>query len=388
MKLTACLLGAALLANAPASPSPSGDAAFRRGDFAVAGAAYAAALAARPDDVDALVGLGTVRLYGGNLAAARSTLMKAAALAPSDARIAERLRSIARVESRPGDLRVTMDRSEVDVPFVVTDPLPMIRARIDGHDATLVIDTGATTIALSAAAARRFGIALHPAGQGVFAGGRTAAISAGRIDTVSFSGASVRGVPAGGLPAGMPTSLGGHDYDGVIGTTLLRQFLSTLDYPGARLILRPRADSARFEAAAAAHDDAIVPMWLVPDHFIFARARVDDAYDALFSIDTGGAGIGITLTKDALDAAGIEPDATKAVAGVGGGGAVRIVPFTAASVSLGTFSRRDVAGVYSPGGDPYGIFPFAVAGALTHGFFRSAALTFDFDAMELVVASR
>src|SRR5579875_2042114 len=124
MNVIACLLGAALLANAPASPSPSGDAAFRRGDFAAAGAAYAAALAARPDDVDALVGLGTVRLYGGNLAAARSTLMKAAALAPSDARIAERLRSIARVESRPGDLLVTMDRSEVDVPFVVTDPLP------------------------------------------------------------------------------------------------------------------------------------------------------------------------------------------------------------------------------------------------------------------------
>jgi hypothetical protein len=186
----------------------------------------------------------------------------------------------------------------------------------------------------------------------------------------------------------MPTSLAGHAYDGIIGTTLLRQFLSTLDYRRGRLVLRPRSASNHFEAAAAAHGDAIVPMWLVPDHFIFARAGVNGTFEGLFSIDTGGAGMGVSLTKDALDAAHITPDESKAFSGVGGGGTVEVVPFTATSVALGTYERHDIRGVYSPAGDPYRIFPFAVAGALSHDFFRTSSVTFDFDAMKLVVGAQ
>ncbi|MGB8520110.1 MAG: hypothetical protein WCD38_08085 [Candidatus Tumulicola sp.] len=102
-------------------------------------------------------------------------------------------------------------------------------------------------------------------------------------------------------------------------------------------------------------------------------------------MDTGGAGVGITLTAAALAAAKIVPDASKASSGIGGGGTVRVVPFDAATVSLGSFARRDVPGLYTPAGDPYGRFPFTVAGAISHDFFRTSALTFDFSAMKLVV---
>jgi hypothetical protein len=128
-------------------------------------------------------------------------------------------------------------------------------------------------------------------------------------------------------------------------------------------------------------------MWLVPDHFVFGRAQVNKTFDGLFSIDTGGAGIGMMLTKATLAATHITPDQSKASSGFGGGGDVRVLPFTAASVSLGSFTRYNVEGLYTPAGDPYGRFPFTVAGALSHEFFRKAALTFDFRAMKLVVSS-
>ncbi|MGB8520109.1 MAG: hypothetical protein WCD38_08080 [Candidatus Tumulicola sp.] len=80
------------------------------------------------------------------------------------------------------------------------------------------------------------------------------------------------GRPATGRGA---ANLDGHPFDGIIGAALLRQFLSTLDYRNGRLILRPRSASNEFEAASRAANATIVPMWLVPDHFIFARAAVN-----------------------------------------------------------------------------------------------------------------
>jgi hypothetical protein len=49
--------------------------------------------------------------------------------------------------------------------------------------------------------------------------------------------------------------------------------------------------------------------------------------------------------------------------------------------------RHAVPGLYFPNGDQYGIFPFKVAGTLSHEFFRGTALTFDFTSMQLVVES-
>lgn len=386
MNLASWLLAAALIAQASA-PSAAGDAAFARGDFDTAFGAYTAAVAAAPRNFDTLLGLGTIDLYRGDLAAAQTYLNEASQLNPSDDRLQRRLHALQQLQERSGDYEITMAQREAAIPFVATDPLPMIRATVDGHDVSFLLDTGAPGVELSAATAARLRVPMHVAGEGVFAGGMKAQILAGRVDSLALGGVRIRGVPVGQLPSAMPTTLGGRSYDGVIGTNLLRRFLSTLDYRAGKLILRPRSASQSFEAAARAQNAAIVPMWLVPDHFIFARATVNGTFDGLFSIDTGGAGVGITLTKPALAAANITPDESKASSGFGGGGAVSVVPFSAATVTLGSLTRQNVPGLYTPTGDPYGRFPFAVAGALSHEFFRNAALTFDFTAMKLIVTS-
>jgi hypothetical protein len=173
------------------------------------------------------------------------------------------------------------------------------------------------------------------------------------------------------------------EVDGVLGTSVLYDFLSTIDYAHRRLILRPKSASAAFERAAAARGATIVPMLLVPDHFIFVRARAGAGPEALYNVDTGGGGIGVQLTKASLDAAGIVPDATHPGDFHGGGGDAHAIPFVA-DVTLGERTFRGLPGLYFDAGDQYGIFPFAVAGTLSHELFKRGALTFDFTAMRLV----
>ncbi len=150
-------------------------------------------------------------------------------------------------------------------------------------------------------------------------------------------------------------------------------------------MLAPRSISAAFEQRAAASGANIVPMWLVGDHFIFARAEIN-RLEGLFSIDTGLAGGGLVATKSTVEAAGIVLDDRNASIGQGGGGAVRVVPFRA-DAKLGALTRHDVPGVYMTDGDPYGMFRFKIAGALSHSFFRKSRVTLDFDAMKLVTES-
>ncbi|HET9029748.1 MAG TPA: retropepsin-like aspartic protease [Candidatus Aquilonibacter sp.] len=382
MKLMLLAALAATMLSHQAATS-AGDIAFRSGDFDRAFAAYEAEAAASPGDRNALVGLGTMYLYRNQISDAKKYLTLAVRAHRHDDLAKRRLAALVRQEGAPGDFRITMDEARTVVPFVQTDPLPMIEAKVNGQPVRLLIDTGAAALELSPDAAKRCGIAMRAAGTAVFAGGMKARIRRGHADRLTLASTIIRNVPAGELPAGA-SMLGGATFDGIIGTTILRRFIATLDYRHARLVLEKRSASAAVEARAHASGAAVVSMWLVPDHFIFAQARVNDRFKALFSIDTGGAGVGIGLTKAALAAANVTPDASKAFEAQGGGGSMLLEPF-AANVSLGSFTEKNVPGVFSPAGDPYAGFPFTVSGAISHEFFRHATLTFDFEAMKLIV---
>ena len=368
---------------AAVAASTPGDAAFRRGDFDTAFESYAAEVASDPTNAAALLGLGTIELYRNDVTDAKEHLMRAERLDPTNSIIKRRLQTVEERQGEPGEFQIAMRESPATVPFIVTDPLPLVRAKINGRDAVLLLDTGAPAIGLTPEAAKRLGVAAQGAGQGVFAGGKQAEVQKGLIDVVELPGVTVRGVPAAVLPGAL--ELAGHHVDGALGTIFLAQFLSTIDYRRGQLILRPKSESSEFERAAETKHAAREPMWLVGDHFIFARASVNGTAKALFNIDTGGAGLGVQLTKASLDADGIAPDLSKARDFVGGAGAARAVPFSAGTVSLGRFTRRNVPGLYFTEGDQFGIFPFTVAGTLSHEFFRTSALTFDFQAMEVVI---
>lgn len=379
-------VGQALAAPSAAIPGPE-NAAFAAGDFAAAERDYTDALAKTPGDVAALAGLARIRLYQERRPEARDLAQRAL---DSDAGNILAKKVLATVEARDAAFaasvyQIAMPTAAVTVPFTATDPLPIVPVRIDGEKTVyFLIDTGAPDMVVDEAFAKEIGLKASAGSEGTFAGGLHARVVHSLLPRVEIGAVDVRNVPVSLMPTRGFALKPGVQIDGIVGTGLLQHFLPSLDYVHGALVLRERSQSETFEAAAEHDGSSRVPMWLVGDHFIFARARLNEAPERLFNIDTGLAGGGVQATKAALDEARVAVDETHVRTEQGGGGAVRVMPFRA-KATLGATSEPDVEGVFTPDGDQFGLFPFRVAGTLSHGFFRKHILTFDFAAMRIVV---
>jgi len=373
-------LGALLVTSTAAAPDPSsGSAAFARGDFDAAYAADAAALATTPNDPAANLGAATIALYHNDLDAATRYLARATATSTDDPRAQRIAATIAR---RRADTELVAGAVlPARIPFVVEDPLPLIVVEVNGRKGLFIVDTGAGATTLDPDFAAEVGVTLTAAGSGIFAGGLRATVQRGTAATVQAGGVTMRDVEVMGLPTRQVPFFGERKPDGVIGVRFFTHFLTTFDYVNGALILRPRSDSAAFERAAGPDS---VPMLWVGDHFLFVRGRINDGPEGWLNVDTGLAGAGLMPSKDAVADSHITLDEAHAGEGMGGGGMVRVVPFTAA-VTVGGRRIDGVQGSFTPEGDQFGIFPFAVRGAVSHGYFRTCALTFDFAAMRLVM---
>ena len=368
----------------PAAPATPEDALFAQGQFTEAAEAYAQVLARDPGSAGALAGLARVRLYEGREDEAVELARKALAIAPGHP-VATGVLAIAAERARlfgPDLYQIEAPNGASAIDFVITDPLPVIRVRISGREAHFLLDTGAPNIMMKRELAEELGLPIAEGGEGVFAGGPRARVERTTVPELELGGIRIRNVPAGINAAGGGIRLPNVEIDGIMGTGVLMHFLTTIDYCSGKLILAPREDSAAFQARLAAAGANVLPMWLVGDHFVFARARMNKAPEAQFFIDTGLAGGGLMANRAALDAAGVVLDETNVRTGVGGGGTVQVIPFRA-DATLGTLTRLNVAGSHTPGGDPSSIFPFRTGGLLSHGFFRQSRLTFDFEAMRL-----
>lgn len=359
---------------------------FARGDFLGAAAAYQAVLRSHPADVSATLGLGTIRLYQNDLAAAAPLLRAVGAAAPADARVARLLKELERRKTEAGR-PTSVPGGQTSVAFLTADPLPVVRGIANGQPGNFILDTGAD-VDLEPSFAAKARVKSESAGSGVFAGGKRAPVSSGMLGSLALGGATAENVPVHVLPTHAATLFPQLPIDGIIGTTYFERFLATIDYPNRRLILRARSSqsSAAFESWASSAHAAIVPCYLVGDHFVMAQAQVNAASPGLFLFDSGLAGGGVMPSAQLLTAAGIALEQNHASTGYGGGGAVTDVPFTAQRIAVGSAVQQNVRGIYTPEGSPFGIFPFIVWGAISNDFLAHYAYTVDFDAMKIVLA--
>ncbi len=278
---------------------------------------------------------------------------------------------------------------ETAVPFLQTDPLPIVEVTVAGRTLNAIIDTGADCFILDSEIAKELGVEPVSSMMGTFAGGMQAEVGFARVDSLALGGVTLRGVPVSLLPT-KPLSLGELEIGGIVGTAVLRQFLSTLDYPNGRLVLRERAPGAG-EAFLAAHDGRIadiVPFYLQGTHFILAHGSLNGHEGLLFHVDTGLAGeAAFGAPEQTLTAVGIpvpEVEVRDDVVG-GGGGGFAVGEFDIAELGLGAVRRHDLVGSY--GAQPPGSYwrlGFIVDGLISHNFLREHAWTLDFDGMRMV----
>ena len=395
---------------------------FQSGKFAEAGEIYAQIVAQDPNDYAAIVQLGRIALLANRLDDAQMWLERAIALHPDDAdakvmlaeafwrrddfqKAAAALNgvevssnqllisqypalNVAKLESFKGETpyEVQGEGQVTRVKFLKTDPLPLVSVRVNGGDeVTFFIDTGGSEVALDTEFAKELGLPQFGEVQGTFSGGQNAKVQQTRIDSLALGDWTVKNLPAITIALRqLSESFGVKRIDGILGTTLFYHFLATLDYPQGELVLR-RKDAKSLEqfAAESSTRSVAVPFWMASDHFMVGWGRVETLPPTLLFVDTGLAGAGAKLAEPVIKQAGIKLEEDKAYEGAGGGGKLKIVPYTVSRLSFGDIEERNVPGLYD-GPFPWeNSFGFNLAGMVGHDFFKPYAVTFDFEGMRI-----
>jgi hypothetical protein len=410
-------------AAAQTSPSDSADRLFRAGQFSGAAEQYAKIAAAQPGDYSATLQLGRIALLSNRLDDAEKWFGKAIALRPGDAdpkvmlaevyyrrddfeKSAASLSgvdvsgnpligaqyptlNVAKLQSFKGQTpyEVHGDGQTTRLKFLRTDPLPLVSVRVnEGDEVTFFIDTGGSEVMLDTEFGRELGVPNFGSVQGTFSGGQHAEVQQGRIESLGVGDWTVKNLPVAMLPLRqLSEGLGAKRIDGIIGTTFFYHFLATLDYPHGELVLRRKNATNLQQFVATSGQSVAVPFWIASDHFMVGWGQVEALPPALLFVDTGLAGAGVKLAESVIKEAGIKPEEDKAFAGAGGGGNLKIVPYVVHRLSFGQVQEENVAGLYD-GPFPWeDLFGFHLAGMVGHDFFKSHAVTFDFENMKILL---
>jgi hypothetical protein len=399
----------------------SADRLFQLGKFADAGKLYAQIVAQKPNDYSATLQLGRIALLSNRLDDAQKWFEKAISLRPNDTDAKVMLAelfyrrddfqkaaaslsgvdvsgnklvieqyptlNVAMLESfkgqRPYELQG--NGTSTRVKFVKTDPLPVLNVRVNGgKEVTFFIDTGGSEVTLDTDFAKELGAPQFAAVQGTFSGGQHTDVQLGRIESLTVGDWTVKNVPTAMLPLRqLSKGFGVKQIDGIIGTTLFYHFLATMDYPRGELVLRRKDAKSLEEFKKSLGKRVAVPIWMASDHFMVGWGRVETLPPTLLFVDTGLMGAGVKLAESVIKEAGIKLEENRAAEGAGGGGKLRIVPYTVHQLSFGDIKEENVQGVYD-GPFPWeNMFGFHLAGMVGHEFFRPYAVTFDFTNMQI-----
>ena len=401
----------------------SADRLFQVGKFAEAGKLYSQIATQNPKDYSATLQLGRIALLSNRLDDAQKWLEKAITLQPGDAdakvmlaevfyrrddfqKAAASLNgvdvssnkliisqyptlNVAKLESFKGQTPYELhgNGTSTRLKFLNTDPLPVVNVRVNGGDeVTFFIDTGGSEVALDTDFAKELGVPQFGAVQGTFSGGQHAEVQVGRIDTLTVGDWTIKNLPTAMLPLRqLSKGLGVKQIDGIIGTTLFYHFLATMDYPHGELVLRRKTTESLEQFTKSSGKRIVVPIWMASDHFMVGWGRVETLPPALLFVDTGLADAGVKMAESVIKEAGIKLEEDKASEGAGGGGKLKIVPYTAHQLSFGDIKEDNVRGLYD-GPFPWEYtFGFHLAGMVGHDFFKPYAVTFDFQNMQILL---
>jgi len=384
-----------------------GEVLFENGFFPEAESAYLDAIHKNPGDRKVATLLGMIELFSNHLDESEKYLRKSAQPGPFEVAAKNLLGELfyrrdnfpeaarwfraAGGDERAVPLELFGDAApyaingppdETRLPFVVTDPLPIVSVRVNGGEAAqFLIDTGGAEVQLDSEFAKRLNLGGAGGTATTLLDGSQTEMRHARLASLTLGEFDVKNVPVGirRLPV-----FAGRQIDGVLGTVLLYHFLATLDYPNGELILRRTSTEAlhAFEARANLERQNVVPIWMASDHVILARGRVNHAAPALLFVATGVA-VGFTCPESTIDQAGLSFNRQGSMLPAAARQSL-LAPFVVSDLYLGDARQQNVNGL--AGAFPAGIehaYGFRIAGLIAHQFFRQYAVTFDFTKMRL-----
>ncbi|PCJ56869.1 MAG: hypothetical protein COA73_11460 [Candidatus Hydrogenedentota bacterium] len=273
------------------------------------------------------------------------------------------------------------------VPFAdhpLTEYFPAFTVEINGQTTIAHVDTGGSFLYMGPERAKKLGIQ-------TFQGPSVAAhldlrrvnSALGIVDRFVLGEAVLQNVPITVLP-----SLTGEQDVIIFGTSILQQFLATLDYPQQRLILSPRGKTSATQEHFQMQPSSQVrmPFYMWSDHYMFARGSLGPYTDLNFFVDSGlvlvypdnegqARQVGFTTSKKKF----LEWDIPRKM--------VRKDHFESPySLRLGTLEQEGHIMVTGKAGDN-NFGGIRIDGLISHGFLKQYAWTIDFDKREYVFSS-
>jgi len=189
-----------------------------------------------------------------------------------------RLETIASVEfdERPGPLPPQMG-------LAFSDFMPGFECEVESGRSVARVDTGGTFLVMSPGRAEELGIGLTEGDMGHH-GTMPVRTSYGMAKRFKLGEAQFENVPVVAVP-----SLADQLDEVILGTNILQQFLSTIDYPNRRLVLSPRASShlRTKHLAMLPKERCEISFYMGGDHLMFARGGLGEHRNLNFFIDSG-----------------------------------------------------------------------------------------------------
>ncbi|MCE5209481.1 MAG: aspartyl protease family protein, partial [Chloroflexi bacterium] len=274
---------------------------------------------------------------------------------------------------------------EENIPFLITDPLPIIELEIQGKRIYSLIDTGGDNLYLDDQYAAELGIRPVAESIGHFGGGMEGKIGFAIGRNLCLGNVTLDAVPITIMPTqrwSKGFAEGKYAIGGVMGTGILKQFLATIDYPSGQLVLRPRSDSNPLAGIE-------IPFVLHQTHLMMAKGSLNGFDHLTFFVDSGlAAEASFSAPIQTLQYTGIPiPDTRIDENGIGGGGEGLWASgtFKIESLGLGSLLRHDLEGDYGslvPG--TYWQNGFIQDGLISHNFLRQYRWTLNFNKMKYI----
>ena len=277
--------------------------------------------------------------------------------------------------------------------FLVTDPLPILQIEVEDTPLYVLLDTGGDSLILDTEFASTLGLDPVSTSMGKFAGGLEAEVALARVNKLKLNQVSLHNVPVTILPTrrfSKGFAEGKYQLDGILGTGILKQFLSTVDYGNEKLILHTRDEDRKeaFEKSLKGKQASKVPFVLNQTHMMMAKGSLNDSEGLTFFVDSGlDSEAAMTAPAQTLKDAGIpEPEVKIDENSIGGGGGNYASGlFDIQKLGLGSLIQENIKGEYgSITPESYWENGFIQDGIISHGFLREYAWTIDFDNMEMI----
>jgi len=284
---------------------------------------------------------------------------------------------------------------ETCVPFLITDPLPIVAVEIQGRTIYALIDTGGWYFILDNEIADSMGIKAVASEVETYGGGKKSETGHARLDSLTIGGISISNLPIAILPTkrfSKGFADGKYTIGGIIGTTFFQQFLPTIDYLAGTLILRPRTIQGEQALKHYLENKNItkIPFFLAETHKMIVKGRLNHRDDLLFFVDSGLASeAAFTAPIQTLKYAEIPvPEIKYHNDSVGGGGGQFATGFfPIKELNIGPLTQNDLLGEYGPltpenYWSPY--MDFIIDGIISHQFLKKYSWTIDFAEMKMI----